>query len=182
MKKRNLKGKRFGRLVVLGEIEKEKKNDRVRWLCKCDCGKTVEISSKNLRLGNTQSCGCLQREKARKWAKKLSEKYNIKHGDARRDIRHKLYRIWTSMLSRCMNPDHDRYKSYGKRNISVCEEWRKSYLAFKFWALVHDWKEGLSIDRIDNSGNYEPNNCQFLTLSENTKKAHGDRKFKKMVR
>ena len=74
MRKLNLTGQIFGRITVLKDSENRDKQGNILWKCKCDCGKTVEISSKNLRLGNTQSCGCLQREKARKWAKKLSEK------------------------------------------------------------------------------------------------------------
>jgi hypothetical protein len=77
------------------------------------------------------------------------------------------------MKDRCTNPHNKSYHRYGGRGISVCDEWMNDYSAFQSWALSHGYTENLTIDRIDNDGNYTPNNCQWLTASENSKKRHG---------
>jgi len=80
-----------------------------------------------------------------------------------------LYIAWDNMKQRCYNPNNKRYGNYGGRSIIVCDSW-KNFSCFKVWALNHGWEDGLTIDRIDNDGNYEPNNCQFISLSENSRK------------
>lgn len=88
---------------------------------------------------------------------------NIKHGL----YNTKLYRVRLEMIKRCNNPLADNYKYYGKRNIKVCDEWLKNPKSFLDWALANGYKEGLELDRINNNGNYEPNNCHFITHKEN---------------
>ncbi len=88
----------------------------------------------------------------------------------------KLFYIWQNMKQRCSNKKNKTYQYYGKKGITVCKEWLNNFKVFKKWALENGYSEGLSIDRIDNDGNYEPSNCQWLTLAENTSKA---RKIKK---
>lgn len=78
----------------------------------------------------------------------------------------RLYSIWTHMRARCKNPNNTRYERYGGRGIAVCDEWDKSYEAFKEWALSHGYDDHLSIDRIDNDGDYEPSNCRWATSKE----------------
>lgn len=78
----------------------------------------------------------------------------------------KLYRVWCSMKERCNNPHHKAFSRYGGRGIKVCEEWQTSYDAFQKWAMANGYEEGLTIDRKNNSGNYEPNNCHWATYSE----------------
>jgi transcriptional regulator with XRE-family HTH domain len=88
----------------------------------------------------------------------------------------RLYRIWTHIKQRCYNVNHDAYHRYGGRGIKVCSAWKDGYLSFKEWALNNGYKTDLTIDRIDNDGNYEPKNCQWITKGQNTKKGSIDKR------
>ena len=162
----DLTGKRFGRLIAIKNITGISKSGRkiYYWLCQCDCGNTRLVPTKNLKNGHTQSCGCLHKEKIAEMGRK-----NIVHGDAKAEIKG-LYLTWMGMKNRCYYPKHISYKYYGERGIIVFPPWKKSYKTFKKWALSNGYKNGLTIDRIDPKGNYEPNNCQFLTKSQNSRK------------
>lgn len=96
----------------------------------------------------------------------------IIHGDAKRGRLAPLYRIYSLMKNRCNNPNSKDYKWYGGKGVKVCSEWEDSYIAFKEWALSNGYKEGLTIDRIDSDGNYEPSNCRWvnMTVQNNNKK------------
>lgn len=153
VKKVNLTGQRFGRLVVLADSGKRYKGKSILWRCICSCGNITDVAGYNLKNGNTKSCGCLQR----------------KHGESNRNIT-RLYRIWRNMKTRCYNPNQSNYKYYYAKGIKVYKKWKNDYLTFKKWALANGYKNDLTIDRIDNNGNYEPLNCQWITLSENSKK------------
>lgn len=148
-KKIELAGQKFGRLLVLHDTG-ERKNGRVVWHCRCDCGKEVDVTARNLRTGDTKSCGCLKLDLL------------TTHGYTY----HRLYRIWHDMLNRCENSNDPSYKNYGGRGIKVCEEWHNPK-AFIDWALMNGWIRGLQINRIDNNGNYESSNCNFVTNKEN---------------
>lgn len=165
MKKDNLKGRRFGRLTVLKDSGKRKRGF-VAWLCKCNCGNLVEARSDNLKSGNTESCGCLNREK-------LREKL-FKHGGAGT----RLYRIWANIKSRCCNPKAYGYKYHGRKGIIVCPEWKNDFVAFRNWALNNGYADNLFTIRVDKSGNYEPSNIQFLTKSESIRKQWRERRLK----
>lgn len=114
------------------------------WLCVCDCGNETVTTCGMLRNGNTKSCGCLKRGP---------------HGKSNT----RVHNCWTSMLQRCNNPRNPAYKWYGARGIQVCERWHSFE---NFYADMGDQPEGLSIDRINNDGNYEPTNCRWATTSE----------------
>ena len=161
---RNLKDMQFGRLMVIC-LHGRTKYGHVVWLVRCDCGNLTYVLSHSLLSGNTSSCGCLQKEKVAE-----TGKANYKHGEGKT----RLYKIWEDMIARCHNPNRQSYRYYGGRGIKVCDEWRTDYLTFKRWSLAHGYSDSLTIDRVDNDGNYELNNCQFLTKSDNTKKAQSE--------
>ncbi len=152
----DLTGQRFGRLTVIRQ-DGNNKNGSARWLCICDCGKVKTVTGVNMRIGQTQSCGCYQKEQARRFG----NIYTPTHGHSRE----KLFRVWKSMLHRCYSEHSSSYKNYGERGIFVCDEWHE-YETFKSWALQNGYAEGLSIDRIDVNGNYCPDNCKFSTIKE----------------
>jgi hypothetical protein len=151
MKKINLSGRTFSYLSVIAPHKDNK------WQCKCVCGKVVFLSANRLLSGNTKSCGCKKSE--------LCRVVNIKHGMADKT---RLYGVWKSMRQRCQNPKAEKYPYYGGRGINVCKEW-DDFSEFQKWALKNGYAEGLSIDRINQDGNYEPNNCRWVTQKEQLK-------------
>lgn len=166
---KDLTGQRFGRLVALYPTEKRSKGNGVIWLCHCDCGNLKEIVSNSLLSGVTKSCGCLQKERV--------IEAHFKHGDSIYKKQVRFYNIWLMMNQRCLNPNATGYKWYGGRGISICNEWKNSYRVFRDWAMANGYADNLTIDRIDNEGNYNPDNCQWITQSENSKKPkHKERK------
>ena len=176
-------GKKFGRLTVVSFDRLEK--HKTYWKCSCDCGLTVIANGNNLRSGNTKSCGCLRRERTRDRGLQ-----NKKHGEGHENMT-RLYTIWCGMRQRCNNPNRDAFRLYGGKGITVCKEWSDSYLAFRKWAFSSGYKEqpketsfqeALSIDRIDPSKGYCPENCRWITRSENTARANKNHKSRKLIR
>lgn len=160
-------GKRFGRLTAIRRGEDAiAPNGKhiVRYLCKCDCGNEKLIRKMHLTRGSIVSCGCYQRER-------LGNRRR-KHGLSHKE---RLYGVWLDMKERCRNPHNNHYKSYGGRGIKVCPEWSEDYMAFRNWCLSNGYNEeirdsgrnNMTIDRIDVNGDYEPQNCRFISNKEN---------------
>lgn len=149
-------GEKFNRLTVREVyLHKTETYSKTYALCDCDCGGEARVSISSLRRGKIKSCGCLQRETA-------SAKFK-KHGDSQSP----LYRKWASIKTRCYNPSTKDYPNYGARGIKVCDEWLDSFPAFRDWCLENGWKRGLQLDRKDNDGDYSPDNCHFVTVTQN---------------
>lgn len=151
----DLTGKVFGRLEVL-KVDESKKTRKTYWLCKCDCGNVKSVRSDSL--GRTLSCGCLKKEQD-------FMNLNLENKQMHGKTQHPLYPRWVAMINRCENPKAERYKNYGGRGIKVCTEW-KTFENFYNWAINNGFDKSLTIERIDLNGNYEPNNCKWITANE----------------
>jgi hypothetical protein len=152
--RQDITGRRFGRLVA-DSLSCKDKYGNYSWECTCDCGKSKKVFACNLKSGKTQSCGCLQKE--------AMVGILTKHGQSKRGHRSKTYTSWASMMSRCYNINNSRYAWYGGRGIKVCDRWHKFE---DFYNDIGDIPKGLTLDRSDNEGNYEPNNWRFSTQRE----------------
>lgn len=149
----------FGRLTIIKEVPKRGKFRY--FLCRCTCGNEKVIAMGALRKGVTVSCGCYQSE-VKHSPKPIKQSENHPYMNTR------LYKIWVGMRRRCYKPNNRAYKWYGSRGISICKEWDR-FLNFRLWALENGYNETLTIDRINVNGNYEPDNCRWITIQEQQK-------------
>jgi hypothetical protein len=149
----NLLGKKIGRLTVVEYAGKDKYNQHT-WKCLCECGNTPVMRSQYLSKETAKSCGC--------YAKDLLRANNTKHG--LHD--HPLYHVWWAMKERCLNPKSKSYHNYGGRGIILCKEWQDDFMVFFNWAMNFGYEPGLSIERINNNGHYEPRNCKWASQHE----------------
>lgn len=146
---RDLTGKRFGRWLALSYAGNR------RWLCRCECGLEKPVDTSSLRQGRSKGCiKCHAMTGTRRT-----------HGEKRT----RLYAIWSHMIGRCENPKNPAFDRYGGRGIGICAEWRKSFQAFRDWARANGYADMLTIDRINNDGNYEPSNCRWATYTQQSR-------------
>ena len=162
----DISGEVFGKLTVIrrnGYVGRAAKRESA-WLCKCDCGNYCTVRGVDVRNGHTRSCGCLHIEACKRQKKRF-----VKHGDTigyRRNGQTATpeYEAWRALIQRCTNPNNPSYRNYGARGISVCERW------LQFTNFLSDMgrkpNPSLSIDRINNNGNYEPGNCRWATAKQ----------------
>lgn len=145
----------FGRLTVLGPIERAK-NKQIAWLCLCECGNTCTVQGYSLRSKNTISCGCYQ----------LENRFTVNktHGLSRTSV----YTLWCHIVSRCTNPKNKVYVNYGGRGISISNQWQHSFELFYAYIsqLPNFGVKNYTLDRINNDGNYEPDNVRWATWTE----------------
>lgn len=164
-------GRRFGRLIVIGDAAPDG-NRRTRYAVRCDCGTEKVVDGAHLRYGRIVSCGCYLHEvtveKAAAWAGNMRGKART-HGLSRRPV----YAVWKTMLDRCRNPRNKDFRHYGGQGVRVCERWQSFE---NFYADMGE-PNGLTLDRVDCSGDYEPGNCRWATWSQQNrnKRAHAHR-------
>lgn len=161
----DLTGKVFGRLTVVKRAADRHKH--VYWQCQCTCGNIVEIEGSSLKSGKSTSCGCFGKEQRLA----ANTKHNLSHS--------RIKRIYYDMRSRCYDSNTPKFKNHGGRGIVVCEEWMGEHglEVFYDWAIKNGYQENLSIDRIDNNGNYSPDNCRWATTEEQNFNRRNNRLF-----
>ena len=144
-----MSGRKFKSLTVLPEYIQ--KGSAIKWKCRCDCGNEIYVYSYALPKRKTNYC-------------KQCRPSGVRNS--------KLYHVYHGMLQRCYNKQNPSYCKYGAKGISVCERWRMSYQEFDTWSRANGYQEGLTIDRIDSSKDYSPDNCRWVSISENSRRAN----------
>lgn len=163
-------GKKINNVTLLYPFRKEtisknKKRTRLYWKVQCECGNKFDARLERVKGKgrNVKNCGC---------------KHEIPRHVTHNLSKTRLYTIYRSMVERCENPNSRSWEDYGGRGIQICDEWRQDFKTFYQWALDNGHKDNLTIDRIDNDGNYEPNNCRWVNYTVQARNTRGNRNIK----
>lgn len=161
----NPTGQKFGRLTILSVYHKEihlpHRIYKRLWVdCLCECGNFSNHQKHKVVTGHTKSCGCIPPS-------------SYRHGFHE----HPLYAVWEAIVQRCTNPKSQVYSYYGGRGIKMCDEWRSKPESFISWALLAGWKKGLTIERNDVNGNYEPGNCSIATWAQQSRNTRRNKRY-----
>lgn len=177
--KKNLAGRRFGRLTAIRPLRKRSTNGAVLWWCRCDCKKRVTVPSNSLLSGHSKSCGCWHRDAARQQiGENRPEHTTLKHGGTSRFSDPALlraYRCYQSALRRCYNPHAINFRFYGGAGVTVCDEWRHSFEAF-----LRDMgkpPEGTQLGRWLDVGKYCKENCAWMSTKQQQEERRRKRHF-----
>ena len=163
MYKVDMKGKRYGRYVVIRYMGENKRHESL-WECKCDCGNIKVIPGIRLRKGGALSCGCLHKDEMIK----RQTTHGLSHT--------RIHDIWKELKQRCTNKSNSKYKYYGEKGITVCDEWSNSFINFYNWSIENGYNDTLTIDRIDSSKGYDPSNCRWVSYKvQNNNKSDNKR-------
>lgn len=155
-------GQRFGRLSVIEFAGIS--HGKATWRCICDCGNEKIADGCHLRRGRTTSCGCYARETASTRLKERPTYGHLRHGGTHT----RLYRIWSNMKTRCLNPNNNHYKWYGGVGVTIYPEWLV-FENFQEWAVRSGYREDLTLERENPYGNYEPTNFTWIPLKDQRK-------------